>query len=585
MNQGVSKKRILASFVYAARPHWNMLSFQHARYHSGRQELLRAWYRTSQGKLLAEWYFSEKRVKLFVQWILLVWCAVFCSRQAAAQTSSSNPHPITLLEAVESVLNHHPLLTAQQAQVEVARSLRLQASSIFDTVVTANISQQRSTVPLTVAQQQSYAGITAEQANVTMVVAGVSRLFRSGIQLNASLPLTRNTDSPVYPGGINTVQPTLQIVVPLLRGRGKDVVAAPEIAAGLEVEASQFDLTQELAQLLTVAAGDYFSLRVAQEQLAIGREAESRTRTDVDNTETLVAADQIPRTNLNEVRANLDQAVQLVASLESNLSVAQVQLATDMGLGPEDLIALMPVATGELPDPQQRVVSDISTPVLGGYVSLALKWRSDYLATQKRVQEQAVFVKAARNQLLPTLNLTGGGGYNSLEEGRSFENFLSAAASNPSQPNASVGLSYSFAPRNEYARGLLLQATSIETQRKLQALNTARTISNAVGAAAQSVYYQQQAVAAAAATVASYRKSLTGQREKFHLGLASVVDLITIENNLTQAMTTEAQARLTYALAIVQLRFATGTIVIPGAGIQQVTEEVLRTPPPLLPAP
>ena len=500
--------------------------------------------------------------------------------QVESQLSSGR---LTLLEVLNAVLNGHPALSIQQAQVEVARSLRLQNSSLFDTVLTAGIAQQRSAIPLTAAQQQTYSGFSAEQANITSVSAGVSRLFRSGIQLTATIPLSRDADGVAYPDGYNTAGPVLQITVPLLRGRGKNAVAAPEIAAGIEIEASEYDLTQELAQLVTVAAGDYFTLIAAQRLLDIGREAESRTRTDVENTETLVAADQIPRTNLNEVRANLEQARQTVVQLEQNLSAAQVQLATDMGLGPADVVALQPLAVEDLPDAQQDTLPNPTVPDLRSYVTLALTRRSDYLAAEKRVEEQTVLVKAARNQLLPVLNLTGSGGYNGLKEGHAFQDLFATAGSNPSQPNASVGLAYSFPPRNEYARGLLLQTTAVETQRRKQALEAGRSISNAIGIAAQAVYHNRLAVAAAAGAVASYRASLMGQREKFHLGIASVVDLITVENNLTLALNTEVQAQLNYALAIVQLRFATGTIVTPGGGLQQVRAEVFRTVP--LPTP
>ena len=502
----------------------------------------------------------------------------------AQQAGSASQHPVTLLQALNSVLTYHPLLSVQQAQVEIARSLRLQASSPFNTVLTADALQSRSNVPLTAAQQQQYSLINAngssQQANTSSVSAGVSRLFRSGIQLSASVPVLRSTDNLLAPNGTNTAQPVLQLVIPLLRGRGRSVVAAAETAATVEVEAATYDLTQQITQLVTTAAADYRTLAAAQKLLLIGRDAEERTRLDLENAQTLVDADQIPRSNLNEVNANLAQARQTRTVLEQNLLAAQFQLANDMGVAAADVIRLRPQATEDLPPTQTADLPVGSDAALLGYVSRALHLRSDYLATQKRIVEQGLLVTAARNQLLPAVNLAGSTGYNGLREGRGFTDLLGSTASSVQQPNASFGVNYNFAPRNDYAHGLLLQAQALEQQRKEQSEEVARSISRAVGVAVEAVRHGRQAAQEAGTAVTAYEASLSGQRDKFHLGLASVVDLITVENNLTLAKTNEVQAQLSFALALIQLRYATGTILQAGAGVQQIDPAIFRTLPP-----
>jgi len=82
------------------------------------------------------------------------------------------------------------------------------------------------------------------------------------------------------------------------------------------------------------------------------------------------------------------------------------------------------------------------------------------------------------------------------------------------------------------------------------------------------------AVAQAREAVKSFQAALQGEREKFSLGSSSVVDVLTIEDRLTTALTNQVSAELAYALALAQLRSATGTIVEPDKPVQSVNRDV-----------
>ena len=70
--------------------------------------------------------------------------------------------------------------------------------------------------------------------------------------------------------------------------------------------------------------------------------------------------------------------------------------------------------------------------------------------------------------------------------------------------------------------------------------------------------------------VRSSEAALQGEREKFSLGFNSFVDVLTVEDRLTAAMTSEVSAEVSYALALTQLRSATGTIVEPDQEVHAV---------------
>lgn len=491
---------------------------------------------------------------------------------------------ISILDAAQSVLDKHPLIRFQEAQVQIDQGLKQQASAVFDSVLNAGLSQGRTTTPLTVVQQEQYSLIgssgTDEITDASQFNFGITRLFRSGISISPAITITRNVDNLLNPQGVNTANPNVQITIPILRGRGRSVVAAQEMAAGAELRASAFDLTNQITTLMANMASDYWNLVANQKLVAIAREAEERARTDMENTQSLVNADRLPRENLNEVNANVAQSASTRVAAEQNLISSQYQLAADIGMEPNSIASTILIASDGFPPLEQPDRYPPLTPEdLNSYIAGAFENRSDYLASKIRIEEQGMVVVAAKNRLLPQVNVTASGGYNGLQEGRRFKDIFDSTGNGIDGPTASGGISYNFAPRNDQARGAYTQALATQTQLESQSVQLTHVISAAVLAAAQAVRNAADEADKARKAVSFYRESLEGQREKYHLGTASVVDVLTVEDRLTTAMTTEVQAELSYALALTQFRSATGTIVPPGQTVHSIGADVFQTPP------
>jgi len=518
--------------------------------------------------------------------LLPVTCGLLlaCPLHARAQQTAE----ISLMEMAQSLLEKHPLIRYQQAQTEIDRGLKLQASGAFDTVFSANVAQSSTYTPLTTALQEEYSLIGAtgdsEVTDLSQAGFGVSRLFRSGISLNETAVLDRDIDNLLNPLGVNTANTNLQITVPLLRGRGRAVGAAAENAAATEVRASEFDLTNQISTLLTTGALDYWNLVADTRLLAIAQEAQARAQTDLENTQTLVNADRLPRENLNEVNATLARSASDSVAAEQNLLAARNQLAADIGLDEHAIADTSLVPSDDFPAIDSAEEPALAADTLQRYVRQALANRSDVLALNIRIEEQRILVVAAKNRLLPQLNIVANGGYNGLTEGKSGLDYLDATVHNVNGPNVSGGLTYNFAPKNETSRGAYAQALATQMQLEAQSAQLAHTISAAVSTAAQGVRHAAMEVNRTQSAVAFFRRSLEGQRDKYHLGMASVVDVLTVEDRLTNAMTAGVQAQLAYASALTQLRFATGTIVAPGKTTVTLQSDTFRTLPPSAPS-
>ena len=116
-------------------------------------------------------------------------------------------------------------------------------------------------------------------------------------------------------------------------------------------------------------------------------------------------------------------------------------------------------------------------------------------------------------------------------------------------------------------------------QAELRTLQTSQSIMASVVTAVGGVRNAALQLQRAREAVAASQAALDGEREKYRLGVGQLVDVLTMEDRLTVAEQSQVTAELGYALALTQLRFATGSIVEPDQAVQSVDREVFFTVP------
>ena len=514
--------------------------------------------------------------------LLLLWPAGLSFSQNPQIAPSRDPTNITLLESVQSALLNHPLLRFQEAQVQISRGVQEQASGQFDILTQSSLSQNRLDTPLTVFQRQQNGDLSfanSQAFNITSYSVGASKEFRNGITVGPNFQLNRTTDNLFMTHGVNTSLLSLVINVPLLRGRGRKVVAAQEDAAREEVSASVFDLNQLISQLVLNAASSYWNLVAASKNLAIATDAETRGKVYLDNVQELVKADHVPRNDLSVVRANLSERSSNRIAAEQQLVAMQQQLSLDVGLSMDRIAGSVLEPVDDFPDGEEQQMPSGNTASLQYYVDQALLHRADYLASQKRVTEAGISLNAAKNELQPQVNLSLAAGYAGLQEGRRIDQLLSSTYVGIPGPQGSVGITYSFPVGNRSAHGLLTQADAFSREADLKQRELGRNISAAVVVAAEGVRNGIARLKNAREAVESFSKALAGERDKYRGGIGSIVDILTIEDRLTSALSDQVTAQLAFAQALIQFRFATGTLVSPDRTLQNIRADTFLSLP------
>ncbi len=487
-----------------------------------------------------------------------------------------------LLEAVQSTLRLHPQLRVQQQQVELGRAIRQQRSGDFDTQLQWSADQKRSNSPMTEAErlfaQQSGFNIDNQALNLTTLSTGTARLLRSGVVIGPRFEIIRTTDNLQIRDGTNRARLSLDVTLPLRRGRGREIVTALESSAGFAVQASQYDLNQTAAELIVATATNYWDYVASLKRLEIITGSEARGREFVENVGVLIRADKIPRSEIYQVQANLAARASDRILAEQQVVDSRYRLALAMGLTDVQRMDL-PAPSDAFPDDAKQKPPSTSPESLRFYVEQALQRRADLFAAESRREEADTLRKPARNNLLPQLDLTMSGGYSALQEGRRPDEFLISPFTRSRGPDFVFGLRYSFPRVNNFALGKVAEAEASYQETVLLRSDKERAIASAVPSTAAAVSNSMSRLKQARESVSGFEAALQGEKDKLRLGAGSLTDLLTIESRLTSALLDLVTAQQAYAVALTEFRFATGTLVAPDRDVQSVDRDLFFTVP------
>ena len=508
--------------------------------------------------------------------------SLVCSLAFAQAGAEIARRPVTLMDSLRSTLEKHPGIQLQEQQVILNEGALRVASGQFDTSLNASISQNHTNTPLTVAQQFQYAqlGLITSNlaANTTTYTVGAQKLFRNGITIGPTMTLNRNTDNLATRLGYNEAQLSFQVLLPFLRGRGRAAVDAQELSSESVVNASLHDTNQTVAQLLATTAISYWNAVAAVQNLQIAVGSEKRGEKYVRDVQTLIDADKVPKGEIYQLLANLDGRTASRIAAEQAVISSQQSLALAMGLKSNEVM-ISPDASDPLPDWSEKAIPEVSPRIVQKFVNNAMNRRPDLIAAKLRVQSAEQILPAARNQLRPQLNLTLNTGYTGFLEGTGFGRPFGAAFNNVQGLNTYASLNFAFPPRNDVAIGQLAQADASYRQSILNETELKRNIASNVVTAITTLSNSIAALQKAREAVAYYRIALDQEQERFRLGLNSLVDVLTMEDRLTSALSGAVSAQQNYAVAIENLRLATGTIVDPNQRTHTIEKDTFIRPP------
>lgn len=494
---------------------------------------------------------------------------------------------LSLRDALRESLRSNPATLLQRQQIFASRGAVMQTEGQFDPVLNATVSRSNALRPLRQDERTAISSggipdpirtalgmdpvvptsIDRQNSNLVDYSTGVLAQLRNGMTLGASVGITTSWDnlsqnSGIPPQSSGRIGFTLR--APLLRNAGRNATTANLDAAELELSAARSDLVFTNAQTLLGVALSYWEYLAAYRRLDIARDSEQRSARLVEEVQKLIAAQEMPaadaqlvQASLNERMANRIAAEQAVAEGRRNLG-AQIGLAAERGY-------TLPAPADDFPafDGKSILVDTPSRSV--ALLGQALSRRADLQAAQLRESAANRRVASARSGLKPQVDLNFSVNYGSLVESRTPFAIGPVMSTHSVGPSLSATLSAQLPWKNSAAGGVLLAQSAARDASTIRLRNLQDAIGINLQTSVQALVRSAQQLARASEATRFYHQSVESESTKRRMGMSTLIDVINMQDRLTNALLAEVQVRQSYANAIARLRFETGAIVTPVA--------------------
>ncbi|RYY91833.1 MAG: hypothetical protein EOO24_30440, partial [Comamonadaceae bacterium] len=433
--------------------------------------------------------------------------------------------------------------------------------------------------PLTAAERAALgAGVDADERRTETRGAdtSVQKLFANGVQATVSAGHANVRDDQLFWAGQprqNLGVLRFELRVPLARGAGT-ATGVPLRIAEAQARAAEADLQHAAAQTVLAAAQAYWGYAGQLQREAIALAGERRGDALLEELRKLVTADEIPRAELQLAQASLSERRSARFAAQQAVLEARRTLGRVLGLATPALLALGPPSDG-FPAP---LMADAMGEPDGRLAADAAASRADVQALRERRAAAQLRVEAARDIGRPRLDLLLGATRNSLAEGaRSTD--VGTTFERGAPPGASIGVLYQRPlGTDNTAQGLLRQQLALVDSLDTEQRELADSIESAAIAAEFGVRRAAGQLREAESAVRTYATGVENERTKRRLGMATLIDVLAVEDRYQSALLAAVQARVDFALALARQRFESATLVTAQGEGQQARVDALLNP-------
>lgn len=388
----------------------------------------------------------------------------------------------------------------------------------------------------------------------------LARLFRTGIRVSAKEDVTRlesRASSPQrYTRELSESNLRFQVMVPLLKGRGRISTAGREISAELDLRAAGLTSEHACAATIKSISDDYWNYLLSIRLLKIAIDAECRSREILDDTRVLVDKEAKPRSLLNSLEADLATKRAQRYSREQTIFESRNQLAFNLGI-PVRHAAIIPVPTMDFPQIAPKKLQHLIEKQNKLY-AVALQSRKDLRAAALSLESSKVLEEKARRDILPELNLTLGTNLHGWDDGINGNN-MADAFSHPNRGHF-YGLTLNFPLQNNAAKGRLRTQTAQNARNALLYQDHKERVYNEASVAVSNLYQAHGQLTESQVAAKMFRHALNDEIESFQLGKSTIFNILDAQDRLNEALSSVASQQTSVAKAVMNLRYQAGIL-------------------------
>jgi outer membrane protein TolC len=342
----------------------------------------------------------------------------------------------------------------------------------------------------------------------------------------------------------------VQLTQPLLKNFWIDDTRLTIRVAKNRLKYSEQGLRLQVITSVTDVENAYYELIYAQENVKVQRESLDLAQTQLDQDKQRVQIGTLAQLDVQQDEAQVATSKANLIAAQSTFNTAQNTLKNlltdeylrwhDQDIQPTATITNAPLQLFDLQDSWSKGMTE----------------RPDLLQSRLNVEQQGIQLKYSRNQLFPSLDLTGTYGFNGT--GQQFRDTFNQF-NEGSRPFYSYGVQFftplsNVGPRNQYKAGkVTMQQLLLQLKKDEQ--NVMVDIDNSVKLA-QSAY---ESVGATRQARIFAEAALDAEQKKYAVGKSTTFTVLQLQNTLTANRGQEIRALANYYQALADLAFQEGS--------------------------
>lgn len=462
-------------------------------------------------------------------------------------SSPEAPVELTLADVRAAALANNLDLRVALYEPGIAEETISEEEAQFEAVFTAALRRSRVDSP-------SATTLSGTQVTTDDFDFGVRLPMRTGGTVNVNLPMNRTETNNIF-ATLNpafTTDLQFSISQPLLRNAGLKANTHGIRVAKYQKQIADAQTKLEAIRILANADRAYWRLYAARRELEVRQQQYELAMAQLERARRRVEAGEDAEIEILRAESGLAERMEAIIIADNNVRNRERELKRIINIDELSVTSLRSVITATGPNP---VRLDLDPTALA---AMALDQRMEMLELEVQLAIDMSTIDLERNRALPLFTLDYVYNINGL--GDSYTNAFRQTR-DKSFEDWTVALNAEIPLGNEAARSRVNRAMLQRFQRLATREQRALAIRQEVADAVDQLTATWQRILAARQAAILAGRRLEGEQRQFEVGLRTSTDVLDAATALADAQSAEIRALSDHQIALVDIAFATGTLL------------------------
>jgi len=458
---------------------------------------------------------------------------------------------INLADLAELVFQKNENIQSQKLDWDISKQNVFGAQSIFEPDLICSFQMNEVDQKNTVEESVSKGFQDVWKSHTKFYECAIQSLINTGARFSFGFDANKDKNSLTEDQAEYTTHLKANIVQPLLKNAGKQVATSEIRTLSTESEIEHQMYRQQMIQTFFDATISYWDLYLSQEKLKLRKDSVRIAEKILEDTRERVRIGKMAKTELMEADAGVLARKSLKVEAEQEVVWTMNNFRTYFSSSVvSDKNYIIINDTNEIRDIKLSFEDSLKK---------AFSSRPEYIASQKKIEQENIRISFAENQIWPQLDLKASYSLNGLGTGYE-DSIYDAKTSN--KENWALGLEITLPMGGgQKNRSELTSSKLKKRQALLQAKAIEVALANTVDSAIQQVHSTSDQINYYQQVVDFNEKLLEVELERLKAGKSNSRLVLEKEEDFINAREAELETRVNYKKALLRLLVAEGVLL------------------------